>query len=411
MLLFVNIFVILVFIILQAFFSGSEMVILSSNRIKLQKNISKGSKGSSIALDMINNPKWFLATTSTGTNMCVIIASVVAAVFFNSVFKTYAGAVTIITVSPFLLMFGEIIPRTIARKKATELAPVIARPLWVASKIIYPVTFMVYVISNFFYRSVGKENLEDLSFVTEKELELVLDSTGKASDLKTKEKEFILRVFHLVKSDVADVMVPLVNVSAISQDAGVKDAVRMINRTGYSRLLVFQDRVDNLIGIVHAFDLIDINGKDLKIRKIVRNVPFVSELQRAEEVLISLQKNRDSIAVVVDEYGGCVGIITIEDILEEVVGEIMDEYDVKEGGIIRLDKNRFLINADIEIEFFNEKFKLNIPKYDYETIGGFLLKNMGRIPFQGESFNYNNLEFYIHRAGRKSIKKVVVKID
>lgn len=411
MLLFVNIFVILVFIILQAFFSGSEMVILSSNRIKLQKNISKGSKGSSIALDMINNPKWFLATTSTGTNMCVIIASVVAAVFFNSVFKTYAGAVTIITVSPFLLMFGEIIPRTIARKKATELAPVIARPLWVASKIIYPVTFMVYVISNFFYRSVGKENLEDLSFVTEKELELVLDSTGKASDLKTKEKEFILRVFHLVKSDVADVMVPLVNVSAISQDAGVKDAVRMINRTGYSRLLVFQDRVDNLIGIVHAFDLIDINGKDLKIRKIVRNVPFVSELQRAEEVLISLQKSRDSIAVVVDEYGGCVGIITIEDILEEVVGEIMDEYDVKEGGIIRLDKNRFLINADIEIEFFNEKFKLNIPKYDYETIGGFLLKNMGRIPFQGESFNYNNLEFYIHRAGRKSIKKVVVKID
>ena len=411
MLLFVNIFVILVFIILQAFFSGSEMVILSSNRIKLQKNISKGSKGSSIALDMINNPKWFLATTSTGTNMCVIIASVVAAVFFNSVFKTYAGAVTIITVSPFLLMFGEIIPRTIARKKATELAPVIARPLWVASKIIYPVTFMVYVISNFFYRSVGKENLEDLSFVTEKELELVLDSTGKASDLKTKEKEFILRVFHLVKSDVADVMVPLVNVSAISQDASVKDAARMINRTGYSRLLVFQDRVDNLIGIVHAFDLIDINGKDLKIRKIVRNVPFVSELQRAEEVLISLQKNRDSIAVVVDEYGGCVGIITIEDILEEVVGEIMDEYDVKEGGIIRLDKNRFLINADIEIEFFNEKFKLNIPKYDYETIGGFLLKNMGRIPFQGESFNYNNLEFYIHRAGRKSIKKVVVKID
>ena len=410
MLLAVNIFIILVFIMLQAFFSGSEMVILSSNRIKLQKNISKGSKGSGIALDMINNPRWFLATTSTGTNMCVIIASVMAAVFFNSVFKTYAGLVTIITVSPFLLMFGEIIPRTIARKKATELAPVIARPLWIASKIIYPVTFMVYVISRFFYRSVGKENLKNLSFVTEKELELVLDSTGKASDLKTKEKELIHRVFHLVKSDVEDVMVPLVNVSAISQDASVKDAVKMINRTGYSRLLIFQDRVDNLIGIVHAFDLIDIN-KDLKIRKIVRKVPFVSELQRAEEVLISLQKNRDSIAVVVDEYGGCVGIITIEDILEEVVGEIMDEYDVQEGGIIRLDKNRFLINADIEIEFFNEKFKLNIPKYDYETIGGFLLKNMGRIPFQGESFNYNNLEFYIHRAGRKSIKKVVVKIN
>ncbi len=407
MLLSVNILIILVFIILQAFFSGSEMVILSSNRIKLQKNISKGSKGSGIALDMINNPRWFLATTSTGTNMCVIIASVVAAVFFNSVFKTYAGVVTIITVSPFLLMFGEIIPRTIARKKATELAPVIARPLWIASKIIYPVTFMVYVISRFFYWSVGKENL---SFVTEKELELVLDSTGKASDLKIKEKEFILRVFHLVKSDVADVMVPLVNVSAISQDASVKDAVRMINRTGYSRLLVFQDRVDNLIGIVHAFDLIDIN-KDLKIKKIVRNVPFVSELQRAEELLISLQKNRNSIAVVVDEYGGCVGIITIEDILEEVVGEIMDEYDAEEGGIIRLDKNRFLINADIEIEFFNEKFKLNIPKYDYETIGGFLLKNMGRIPFQGESFNYNNLEFHIHRASKKSIKKVVVKIN
>ncbi|MFH1581282.1 MAG: hemolysin family protein [Pseudomonadota bacterium] len=405
-----DIIIIALCVLIQAFFSGSEMMLIASNKLKLRQEIAKGTKGARLALNMINNQQWFLATTSTGTNMFVIISSVIAATYFHHFFGIYGEPLTIIIMSPVLLMFGEIIPRTLFQQNATEIAPRIAKTLWIASRIISPVTYLVFQASRLFYGRSGREAFKKQHLITRKDLALMLRVSDKESDLQKKEKKLIHRVFHLAESDVADVMVPLVNVTAIPDTTTVEDAIKIIGRTGYSKLPVFKDRIDNLTGVIFDRDILDVPDTLANIGQFIRKAVFVPELKRADDLLISFQKTRDSIAIVVDEDGGSVGIITLEDILEEVVEEIRDEYDSETGQFVRLGKNRFLVNAAMEIEHANEKMNLNLPKEDYETIGGFLLKQMGKIPKKGEILIYRNIKFTVGLPDKKSIHEVIVDI-
>ena len=404
-----SIIIIILCILIQAFFSGSEMVLIASSKLGLRQKIAKGSKGAKIALDMINNQQWFLATTSTGTNMFVIISSVTAAVLFHRIFGTYGELLTIIIISPVLLMFGEIIPRTLFQQKATEIAPKIARTLRIASRIISPVTHLVFWTSKLIYGHLGREAFKKQHLITIEDLALMLNIPNKDSDMSGKEKKLIHRVFHLAKSDVADVMVPLINITAIPETASVKDAIAIIDRTGYSRLPVFKERIDNLTGTIHAKDLLDVHDIQMHIGQYIRKPIYVPEFKRADELLILFQKTRNSIAIVVDEYGGSAGVITIEDILEEVVGEIRDEYDMETRQLVMLGKNRFLVKAVMEIESANEKMNLNLPKEDYETIGGFLLKHLGKIPRKGETFTYKNIKFTVTQSSKKTIREIIIE--
>ena len=404
-----NIIIIFLCILIQGFFSGSEMMLISSNKLKLRRKAAKGSRGASLALDMINNPRWFLATTSTGTNMFVIIASVVAAVLFESFFGKHGEILTVVIISPFLLMFGEIIPRTIFQRNATSIAPKISHLLFFASRILSPITYLFFWASERFYKHIGKKNIKNLPYITKEELAMMLSIPSEGSDLKRKERKLIHRVFHLSESKVSDIMVPLVNVTAITNTADVSDAIKILSRTGYSRLPVFKDRIDNLTGIIHILDLLHAHDSKVNVEQFIRQVPVVPELKRVDDLLFSFQKSHNSIAIVVDEYGGSTGIITIEDILEEVVGEIYDEYDRETSKIIKLDDNKFQINARMEIEDVNEQLQLNLPKEDYETIGGFLLKHMGKIPQKGEKFIYKNINFTIMMSNKRSIHEIIIE--
>ena len=404
-----NIIIIALCILAQAFFSGSEIVLIASNKLKLRQEIAKGTKGARLALNMINNQQWFLATTSTGTNMFVITSSVIAATCFHHFFGIYGEPLTIIIMSPVLLMFGEIIPRTLFQQNATKIAPRIAKTLWIASRIISPVTYLVFWASRLFYGRLGQEAFKKQHLITREDLALILRVSGEESDLQKKEKKLIHRVFHLAESDVADVMVPLINATAIPDTATVEDAIKIIGQTGYSKLPVFKDRIDNLTGVIFARDLLDVPDTLTNIGQFMRKAVFVPELKRADDLLISFQKTHDSIAIVVDEYGGAVGIITLEDILEEVVGEIRDEYDSETGQFVSLGKNRFLVNSTMEIEKINERLELNLPKEDYETIGGFLLKRMGKIPQKGEIIIYKNVKYTIMESSNRAINQILVE--
>lgn len=409
----INLIIILSCVLFQGFFSGCEMIILSSDRFKLRRKISQGSKGAKMALEIIDKPRWYLSTTSTGTNMFVIIASVTTAVWIESAIHTkiYGEFVTIILVSPILLIFGEIIPRTLSQQKATELAPRIAFPLWVASRIISPVTVIVFWTSRLFYKRSGTGGVIKQTIVTKDELELALKGSGRRSDLKQKEKKLIRKVFLLAKLNIQDVMVPLINVTGIQDTTTVVNAIKIIGKTGYSRLPVFKNRVDNFIGIIHTFDLIGVTDRLCTIKHFIRKVPFVPELKRADDLLVSFQNMRESIAIVVDEYGGAVGVVTIEDLIEEVVGEISDEHDQDVKQFAKVGNNIFFVNAGMEIEDINERFNLGIPKENYETIGGFLLKQMGKIPVTGETLRYKNIMFTIKRASERSIHEIIIHIS
>jgi len=205
-------------------------------------------------------------------------------------------------------------------------------------------------------------------------------------------------------------MVPLVNITALPVSASVEDAVKIVNQTGFSRIPVYKDKIFNLTGVVYALDLINILDRGTQLEKFVREIPYVPEIKRAGALLVSLQKERKSIAICVDEYGGAVGIITIEDILEEVVGEISDEHDRDNIQITKLGDRCFLISARMEIDYLNEHLKLNIPEDDYETVGGFLLKKMEKIPASVETYVFNNVKFSVRSAGKRSIHEIKIEL-
>lgn len=406
-----NVFAIALCIFFQAFFSGSEMILLSSNKIRLKRKSKKGSHSAKIAVNMIENPGWFLATTSTGTNMAVVVASVIAAVWFHQILGTYGELGTILILSPILLMFGEVIPRSVFQQRATELAPVIAPVLLAASYLISPVTLLVYSISKLFYTDSEKKALEKGGIVTREELELSLKIPIDGSDVQKKEKKLIQQIFMLSKAVANDTMIPLVDVSAIPITSTMKDAVEIIRKTGYSRIPVYKDRIVNIVGIVRAFDIINVADGTIPIKRYVREVPYIPEFKKIDKLLIFMQRTRNSISIVVDEYGGSTGIITVEDILEEVVGEIRDEYDKVATDLIRLAKNKFRVSARMEIDQLNEHLNINIPKENYETLGGFILKEMGKIPHPGEVLLWNSLKFKITRATKRSVSEIIIELN
>jgi putative hemolysin len=407
---FLYIFAIILCILFQGFFSGTEMVILSANRLKLRQSAKRGNKGASRFLKLIEKPDWSLAATSTGTNMFVIIASVFATVWLNNIFTNNSELLTILIITPILLIFGEILPRTVFQQKADDIALKITSPFVYMSGIILPVIYLVFWTSRIFCKLLGKEDVKNDFYISKKELELALSIDGEGSDLETGEKKLIRRAFQLFESDVSDVMVPLIDVTAISYRSTVEKAIETIGSTDYSRLPIYKGRIDNLVGIIHPFDLIHVSDKNIPIAGFIREVPFVPESKKAHDLLILLQKTRNSIAIVLDEYGGSAGIITIEDIIEEVVGEINDEYDDDTKQFVRLGENRFLVKARMEIEHANEIMNLSIPKEDYETIGGFLLKQMGKIPKKGESLKFDGIKFTIQSSNKKAINTVILEI-
>ncbi len=407
----ITITIILICIAFQAFFSGAEMIVLSANRIRLKRKAKSGSPAAALAVNIIDNPRWFLATTSTGTNMAVIISSVIAALYFETLFGHWGELVTIATMSPILLMFGEIIPRAVFQQRATEFATKFSPALWIMSRIFAPITFFIMMISRLFYPRAGKESHDTPSFVTRDELALLIRKTDKKSDVKVSEKKLIHQIFQLTKTSVDESMIPLVQVSALPVSATVAQATELMTRTGFSRVPVYSGRIDNLNGIIRSFDILDAQNPEDTIESLMKEVPYIPETKRADELLIYLKKTGNSMAIVVDEYGGAVGIITIEDLLEEVVGEIRDEYDKVKTELIKYGDSSYVASARMEIDVVNDRLKIELPTGDYDTLGGFLLACVGKIPATGDVIVWNNIEFTIKNADKKTIHDVMIDLS
>ncbi len=270
-----NILVIIGCVVFQAFFSGSEMAILAADKLRLRRKAKEGSAGAVLFLRFLKNPRWFLATTTTGTNMAVIIASVTAALWFETRFGNYGEAMTVLFLSPVLLMLGEIIPRTIfsASCNGHRSPPGLSAALRLPGH--FPGHFNDRIRQPALQPAIVHGCDGALSLASREELAMILDRSGRGSDQQQKEKILIRQVFHLAKASVEDVMIPLVNVTALSDETIVSEAVKYAARTGFSRLPVYNERIDNIIGIIHAFDLINAPDPQAPVRTLVRDVPFV----------------------------------------------------------------------------------------------------------------------------------------
>ncbi len=396
-------------LLLQMFFAASEIALVSANRRRLRQRAEEGYRGAGLALRLLSAPERLLATTLMGSNLAEIANTILITALLLKLFDPYGEIIAVVFLPPLLLLLGEITPKSIARQQATGLARRLAPAVWIISWVFYPVTMVFAGVSRLVLLAVGARQISPLPFITREDLHLVVRKGGPEVDLEGQERMMIHRILKFSLRTVKEVMVPLVRVAAVPETLTVGQTLEEFRRTQYARLPVYQGRIDNLIGVLHGFDLlgVDLGGP---IKPFIRPLHFVPEIKKIDLLLGEMQRLGIHLAAVVDEYGGVVGIVTIEDLLEEIVGEIADEFDQEVAPFMKLGEGHYLIRARMEIRALNEALHLDLPPGDYETLGGFLIAQWGDLPRVGEQLRFRDFYFVVRRADARAIKEVEVYV-
>ena len=399
--------VILCCVLLEGFFSGSEIAVISVDKIKLRHFVKLGSKGAQLAQKMLQQPERFLGTTLVGTNLCVVLSSVLLTTILREYprFQDDPEFYVAVILTPLVLVFGEIVPKSLYQQYADAFVPIIAHPLHIAFRLFYPMVLVVSTATNALFRLLGVSKKERKQTLTRAELKFLIGTDTRNLLADQDRKQMMQRVFDLGDTTVADIMVPLVEVEVLAKGTPIPAAIEKFRACGYSRLPIYEDRVDNLIGVIHAFDLLRATPQDQTIDRFLRKAYYVPNTMRVDDFVQHVQRYHTQIAVVVDEYGGALGIVTLEDSLEEIVGDIDDEFDddAREKMYERLPDGAFRIHARMEIDEINVIFDFNLPEGTFDTLGGFLLSEFQRIPTVGETCAYEGLQFTIEDANERSI--------
>jgi len=385
---------ILLCVILEGFFSGSELALVSTDKLAVRTQKDSGDRSAELLARFLEEPERILTTTLIGTNVSVVSATTLFAVVVHQsawIPDEHASLLTILILSPCLLLFGELIPKSIYRHYSSRVGPIVIRPLTLLSTLLFPLVALVRGLASLLMDVLGAPRRSHLE-VSREELRVLLDYGEEPSEVTTEgevieqaEREMIERIFQFPEVTVKEAMRPLIDVVAINEEASLSEAIELFVSSGFSRIPVFHERVDDIVGIIRAVDILrlpDPTGR--RAASLTRPVPYVPETQKAELLLTELQHQRQGMAVVVDEYGGAQGVVTLEDILEEIVGEIEDEHDEPVADIRKRGELEYLVSARVEVDHLNEMLELGIPDGDYETLAGFLLEHFGRIPRDGD---------------------------
>lgn len=403
------VFIIVLFVFLEGFLSGAEIAMVAADRKRLSGLASSGSRSASLTFRVLNEPSWFLSATLVGSNLAEVTNATLVTSIFVSLYGSRGDLYAFLLLTPLILIFGEILPKTLFQQKADRWVIKIIPVIWVISLALYPLVWFMSRATRAISRFLRQEGAVR-PMITREELQLLLREEGGKGDINPLEREMIRRIFRFSTTKVKEAMIPLVDVVALEEDISVAEAIASVRQENYSRYPVYRDRVDNIVGILYSFDLLFAEGEGQSIKPFVRPISYFPESKPVDELLVELQRNQETMAAVVDEYGGSVGIVTVEDILEEVVGEIEDEYDVRQPFYKRVGPGKFWINARMEIDHINEIMKLGLPKGEYETLGGFVLEQLGRVPLSGEVFRYNKILFEVLKSDERSVLEVLVTL-
>jgi putative hemolysin len=406
---YLGIFLVLLF--LEGFFTSSEIALVSANHRQLQHLAENGNKGAMLAQKLLRFPEKLFATTLLGSNLAETVNTVLVSALLIDMYGPTGEIATMLILPPVILLFAEILPKSIARLRPTRMAQKVSFFVWPASRILSPVTWIFASLSRLVLLLTGSRGTSLVPFVTREELQMVVKAGGADVDLETEERTIINRILHFSQTMVREAMIPLIEVVAVPETYLISQALEEFRRGRFSRLPVYRRRIDNIIGVLHSFDLLGEKSASLSIEKFIHPARFVPETKRADQLLVEMQQMGIHLVVVVDEYGGAVGIVTLEDLLEEVVGEIADEFDLDLNQFKQIREGVYLVNARMEIEAVNENLNLNVPPGNYHTLGGFLIKQVGDIPRTGERIRYHNLLFNIRSADARAIKEVEVHVE
>ena len=401
--------IILVCLLLEGFFSGSEIGVISADQIKLRHDAAKGSRGARMALEMLKNPEWLLSTTLVGTNIAVVTNTTVATAWMMDLFGQNGRWFAIGLIAPLIWIFGEIVPKSVFQQRADTVTPRVILFLRFASYVFYPLLAVFTFITGLFTRVFGKPDRN--LFTLREQMLTMIQMPAQGSDIHSVEKTMIRRLFDFTETTAYDVMVPLIDVVAIERNATCGEAVSLAGEMAHVRLPVYEQRVNKVVGYLNALELIGVEPNQ-PIKPHVQPVRFVPTSKNISELLIDFRRDDDAVAVVVDEFGGALGIITIEDVMEEVVEEIEDEYDIKvkpTQWVNRLSSNEFIVSARIELDTLEREVGIQLPKGKYATLAGFLLEKAGEIPTPGTIIKASDISFTIEQSTPQAITEVRIR--
>jgi len=421
----------LLLVFLNAFFSGSEMALVTVNDNKMKVWAEDGNKKAQNIIKLLEEPSRFLATIQIGITLAGFLASAFASESFagrlvsllkmtsipisEDWLKTISMILITLILSYFTLVLGELVPKRLAMKKAEPIALFVAGPLNVLLAVTAPFVKLLTASTNFFIRLCGIDPYEEDGEVTEEEIRLMVDVGEEKGAIDQIEKLMINNVFEFNNKTVSNIMTHRIDIGALPVEAELDEVISFINTEQYSRIPVYQDSIDHIIGVLYSKDLIPLlsdryDRKNFSLAKTIRQPYFVPASKRTDVLFRELQLNNTHIAVIIDEYGGTAGIVTIEDLIEEIVGNIFDEYDVEEKDFEKIDENTYVITGTASLEDVQDYLNIRLPTEKYETLSGFIIGQLGKIPKQTDKsiVKFNGMVFKVEEVEENRITWVKV---
>jgi putative hemolysin len=401
-------FVLAVCLLAQAFFVCAEVSLSACDRNRLRERAEAGAMRARRAEHLLAAPQITLATTLVGATLATLVAVLIVAVEIDVRGGSPLWAPLIVV--PPLLVFGHLLPKAIAQSHADALVVGLATPLRLASFVLRPVVAVIGGYASLLTRVIGGDRAK--AFVTRDELAMLIESEPETDkpEITADERAMIAKVFELSEYKVGELMVPLSEVTALPEDAGIGEAALEVADKQHSRMPIYRSRVDDIIGIVHVFDLLQAATRrsDGKTVASLAHPPiYVPQTMKASDLLVQLQTEQQHLAIVVDEYGGAVGICTIEDLLEIIVGDIQDEYDVEPSAIRTERPGVWRVEGRTSVARVNAELDIDVPESeDYETIAGLLIERLRHIPGKGESLTLPHLIIEVVDASDRAIESV-----
>jgi len=400
----------IILLILSGFFSGAEVALVSLTRSKAEQLFKKKKFGVVYVKKLKDDPQRMLATILIGNNLVNVAASAIATSIMIGIFKNYAVGIAIGVMTLLILIFGEITPKSIAAKNNELISRLVAAPIWYLSIILAPILNILDKFLNKFIKLIGIKAKEKV--ITEEEIISMVKIAEEEGSIKEIEEKMINRIFKFDDTNSIEIATPRRDMVMVESKSSLKDAFKVFLKKNHTRVPIYERQKDNIVGIVHIKDLMkhmQEKNKNISVSKIMYKPYFVPEVKKLSDLLRQFQKRKEHLAIVVDEHGSISGLVTLEDVLEEIVGEIMDETDIVAPNIKKIEKNIWIINGKTDIDEVNEKLHMKLKGKGYDTFSGFILKRTGKIPKENDEIVYKNFKLKVEELEGNRISKIRVK--
>jgi len=400
-------FILLVILIfLSGFFSASETALTSLSKIRLRNMVDEKVKNADKISKLIGDPNRLLSSILVGNNLVNIGASSLATVLAINTFGSSGVGFATGLMTLAILIFGEITPKTLAAQNAERVSLLVVNSVYCVVIVLTPVVKVLSFVTDGFIRLLGGNPNGGIPIITEAELKTMVNVSHEAGVLENDERTMINNVFDFGDAKAKDIMIPRMDMTSIGDDITYNEVVTLFKEERFSRLPVYHESIDNIVGILYVKDIIFINEATFRTEDYMREPFFTYESKPVSGLFSQMRKNRIPLAVILDEYGGTAGIITIEDMVEEIVGEIDDEYDEPEEEIIIIQEGEFIVDGSTRLDDLNEIIGTHLESEDFDTIGGYVIEILGNLPEDGEILENDGIRIVVEKMEKNRIERL-----